>query len=81
MKEVDDDHPDYQRKRRQNLKVNERDKTDASYFFDILHAANPGDNRAKNNRRNQHFDEFDESVAEWFKRSGKGGEEVSGNDS
>ena len=56
-----------------NLEVEQRLATHAANFFHVLHAGDAGDHRAKNDQRNDHGDEANETISERLHGDGFGG--------
>ncbi|MNP44791.1 hypothetical protein D3C76_1386680 [compost metagenome] len=54
---------DDQRQGGQDLEIHQRLETDTADFLQVLHAGDATDNRAEDDRRNQHLDQLDECVA------------------
>ena len=78
---VDNNQPDHQRDRRDDFEVEQRFGADAAEPFEIAHRRNAMDNGAKDDRRDHHFHELDEGVAERFKRLAKLRREISNDNS
>ncbi|MDT4857989.1 hypothetical protein FQZ97_924350 [compost metagenome] len=55
---------DHQCQRRYDFEVQQRAKADAPQFLHVVHARNTRDHRQENHRSEEHFDQFDEGVAQ-----------------
>ena len=66
LDDFNDYQTDQQRERRHYFKINQSLDADAPQFFQIADSGNSADNRQKNNRRDDHLDEFDKRIAERF---------------
>src|ERR1700758_1845020 len=66
LDDVHDDKPDSERDCRCNFEVDDRLDADAAGLMKVCHAGNADHNGCKNDRSEQHPDQFDEQVSEWF---------------
>ena len=64
LQRVHDNEADDQGERRQHLEIDQRLEADAADLLHVLHAGNAVHDRAKDDRRNDHLDQFDEGVAQ-----------------
>ena len=64
FEEIHREQPDHQGERRDHLEVDHRAQADAADGFDVTRAGDPGDERAENQRRDDHLDQAQEELAE-----------------
>ena len=64
MHEVADDKSDEQRKSGDNFEIQQYFAADAADFFHVLHAGDTRDYGAKDDQRNDHRDQTNETVSE-----------------
>ena len=76
MNEVAYDEADEQCERGDHFEVEQRLATDAANLFHVLHAGNAGDHRAKNDQRNDHGDEANETISKRLHGNGVGGTQI-----
>src|SRR5271170_7614617 len=66
LQNVDDDETDKKRERGDNFKIEKSLDPDPSEFFQIAHGGDTVDDRAEDDRRNDHLDQIDEAITERF---------------
>lgn len=66
-----DHQAETERNRRQDFKIQEGFGAAAAHFSDVPQVHDSARHRAKNDRLDQHFLEFDESIAQRFEAHGK----------
>lgn len=62
LDQIDNDNPDGEGEGCDNLKIDQCLSADAPHLFQITHIADADDDSKKDNRRDQHFDQFNENV-------------------
>ena len=66
LQNVDDDEPDKKRERGDDFKIEKSLDPDPPEFFEIAHGGDTVDDRAEDDRRNDHLDQINESITERF---------------
>ena len=64
--DVDHDQPDNQRQRGDHLKIEQRLDPDPAKLSSVAHRGDAVDDRAEDDRRDDHLDQVDEAIAERF---------------